>query len=687
MSIDWFLEMSRNPDLKKEEIHNLKAEIERHNKLYYEQDKPEISDAEYDKLRMQVEKFIENDSKNAQLDLLSSLNTVGYKPSEKFKKVKHSRPMLSLSNAFSEEDLYSFDEKIRNFLNFSTDSEIEYIAEPKIDGLSFSAEYRNGQLFVASTRGDGEYGEDITLNVKTIASLPQKVLLNDDFEIRGEIYMDKNDFSRLNESRKLNGEDLFANPRNAAAGSLRQLDFEVTRSRNLKYFIWGGFINGVSSQSELIEKFASIGFTTNLRITTAKNISDLMHYYNSLFADRSALEYDIDGVVYKVNNFGLQSRLGELIRTPRWAIAHKFPAEKAITKILSIDVQVGRTGALTPVANLEPVGVGGVIVSRATLHNQDELERKDTRVGDTVLIQRAGDVIPQILEVDLSKRQNGSEKFILPDNCPICGSHALKEEGEAIKRCTGGLKCEAQIIERMKHFVSRDAFNIEGLGERQIEEFFTKKIISTPVDIFSLNQHESEIKKWEGFGEKSVYKLLESIEKSKEVKLEKFIYALGIRLVGEATSKLISREYKSLIKIQEVCKSENALDDLLRIDGIGEKVAKHIIEFFNDSFNTEMLNSLGEILKISEYKVEEIKSHISGKTIVFTGTLINMGRNEAKATAEKLGARVASSISAKTDFLVAGAESGSKLKKAQELGVKTLTEEEWLNIIERINSF
>lgn len=675
--------MRRRPDDRQSVIRELKAEIERHNKLYYQKDKPEISDAEYDKLRKELEELIAQDPSASQLDLLSPLETVGYKPSEKFRKVKHKKPMLSLSNAFTEEDLKDFDEKIKKFLNLNPDAEIEYIAEPKIDGLSFSAEYIKGELFVASTRGDGEFGEDITQNIKTISSLPQKVKYQKDFEIRGEIYMDKDDFSELNLERQKDGDDLFANPRNAAAGSLRQLDPEITRKRKLKYFIWGGFIEGAYSQTQLLNYFKRLGFVTNPIISTATKIEDLMKYYNQIFSDRSSLKYDIDGVVYKVNNFALQQRLGELIRTPRWAIAHKFPAEKAITKILSIDVQVGRTGALTPVANLEPVGVGGVMVSRATLHNQDELDRKDIRVGDTVLIQRAGDVIPQILEVDVNKRMSNTEKFLIPENCPVCHSPAIKEEGEAVKRCTGGLKCEAQIIERIKHFISRDAFNIEGLGERQIEDFYAKKIITNFSDVFNLKDHENEIRKWRGYGDKSISNLLVSIEKSKHIKLEKFIYALGIRLVGEATAKLLAKEYKSLTKLEEVCKLSSALDDLMQIDGIGEKVAKHIIEFFNDGFNIKMLGNLKAVLSITDFEAQEMNSPISGKTLVFTGTLTKMGRNEAKATAEKLGAHVASSISSKTHFLVAGEDSGSKLKKASELGIKVLNEEEWLALISK----
>lgn len=675
--------MRRKSEEQENKILKLKSEIERHNRLYYKDDKPEISDAEYDKLRKELEDLAARESSTSQLDLLSSLESVGYKPAEKFKKIKHKKPMLSLSNAFTEDDLKDFDEKVKNFLNLNLDSEIEYIAEPKIDGLSFSAEYKQGELFVASTRGDGEFGEDITQNVKTIASLPQKVNYSEDFEIRGEIYMDKDDFSALNFERQKGGEDLFANPRNAAAGSLRQLDPEITRKRKLKYFIWGGFIAGVHSQTQLISKFQSLGFVTNPIISTATKTQDLMEYYNRIFAERSSLKYDIDGIVYKVNDFALQQRLGELIRTPRWAIAHKFPAEKAITKIMSIDVQVGRTGALTPVANLEPVGVGGVMVSRATLHNQDEVDRKDIRVGDTVLIQRAGDVIPQILEVDLTKRDQDSQKFSLPENCPVCNSPAIKEDGEAVKRCTGGLKCEAQIIERIKHFTSRDAFNIEGLGERQIEDFYAKKIITNFYEIFHIKNHENEISKWKGYGEKSISNLFTSIEKSKNINLEKFIYSLGIRLVGEATAKLLAKEYKTLAKLEEVCKSSSAIEDLMQIDGIGAKVAKHIVEFFNDAFNIQMLANLKADLSILDFEAEEIDSPIAGKTIVFTGTLAQMGRSEAKATAEKLGAHVASSISSKTDFLIAGEDSGSKLKKAAELGIKILNEEEWFQLLNK----
>jgi DNA ligase (NAD+) len=449
------------------EIESLREEISRHDRLYYQDDKPEITDEEYDKLRKRLDDLEANDP---QKDLFSPSQTVGATPSKKFGKVKHLKPMLSLRNAFNEDDVKDFLESIGDYLQIESD--IEILCEPKIDGLSFSAQYKGGKLYKAATRGDGEIGEDITENIKTISSLPLKLNINEDFEVRGEVYISKTDFLAIND--KMEVDKKFANPRNAAAGSLRQLDPKITRSRNLKYFIWGGEFNGVKSQKELIDKFKDLGFTSNDISQLAVNSKQILEYYDYLLNTRSHLDYDIDGVVYKVNDFHLQERLGSLSRAPRWAIAHKFPAEKAVTKIEDIVVQVGRTGALTPVALLEPVGVGGVLVSRATLHNEDEINRKDFRVGDTVTIERSGDVIPKVLKVHLDKRIGNLVKFVMPKQCPICNSETFREEGEAIRRCSGGLKCSAQVVEGLKHFISRNAFNIDGLGSKQIEEFFQR---------------------------------------------------------------------------------------------------------------------------------------------------------------------------------------------------------------------
>lgn len=654
-------------------IEHLRQEIQWHNKLYYQDQKPAIQDAVYDTLKRKLQEL---EAQQPQMDLFSPAFQVGAAPQEKFKKVAHESPMLSLANAFERVDIEDFIERVYKFLGQEVDGSIEFYAEQKIDGLSFSAVYENGKLHHAATRGDGKIGEDITINISTIKTLPLEVSIKEKFEVRGEVYMSKSDFLHLNERQNEAGEDPFANPRNAASGSLRQLDSEITRSRNLKYFLWGGVISGVTKQNEMMHKFKSLGFVINEKSHICRNADEIMDYYNEVNRTRADLPFDIDGTVYKVNSLQLQERLGELINSPRWAIAHKFPAEKAITKIEAITIQVGRTGALTPVAELEPVGVGGVLVSRATLHNEDEIARKDFRVGDWVTIQRAGDVIPQVLSVDLSRRPAHSKPFHPILHCPICGSKTVKEEGEAIRRCTGGLKCSAQVVERLRHFVSRDAFNIEGLGEKQIEELYNNGLITNPCDIFELKDKHINppIQTWEGWGEKSATNLFSSIEKARQITLDKFIYSLGIRFIGEATSKLIAHEYTSLQNLLEKINYEQ----LLSVDGIGEKVASQTMLFFDDPFNRQLIKHLEKQITINDYVLEQVDSKLFGKTIVFTGSLEKMTRSEAKAKAEKLGGKVASSVSSKTDFVVAGADAGSKLKKATELGVKILTEDEWL---------
>ncbi len=668
----------------KTEIDRLRAEILEHDTKYFELDKPSITDDEYDALKRRLEELEERNPEFA--DLFSPTVKVGGKALAKFAKVQHKTPMLSLANAFSEEDIRDFIERVQKFLG-TPDAEIELIAEPKIDGLSFSAIFAHGELKVAATRGDGEFGEDVTQNIKTIETMPKEVPFNETFEVRGEVYIDKNDFLQLNEQRSNAGKDLFANPRNAAAGSLRQLDPQITAMRPLKYFVWGGSISGVNSQSELLAKFKALGFAVNPSIKIAQNSRDLINYYQEFLENRADLEYDVDGVVYKVNSFALQDRLGVLSRSPRWAIAHKFPAAKAFTRILDIIIQVGRTGALTPVAVLEPVGIGGVIVQRATLHNEEDIERKDVRIGDLVEIQRAGDVIPQVLRVELNKRPMGSKAFIMPQICPICGSAAIKDPADAIRRCSGGLNCEAQIIERLKHFVSRDALNIDGLGEKQIEELYENGLIRSPVDIFTLEQRakyiEPHIETWEGWGRKSVENLFQSIDSAKNVDLDKFIYALGIRLVGEATAKILAKTFLSIDVLMNVCSSNEAMELLTNIDGIGQKVASYLIEFLSNENNIILIGELKQIITVKDFSRESIASKISGKKVVFTGTLAKMSRQEAKASAERLGAIVSSSVSIKTDFVVCGTEAGSKLKQATELGVKILSEDEWLDLIQK----
>lgn len=678
----------QNNNIIKNEILRLRELIAHHDKMYFEQNTPEISDAEYDNLRLTVARLEKEHPEF--VDLFSDVNKkVGSEPSNKFQKIKHSQPMLSLSNAFNKEDITDFIDRIKRFLGLAEESALEFIAEPKIDGLSFAATYKKGVLVSAATRGDGEYGEDVTRNIKTIKTFPQQVAADYDFEVRGEVYMDKKDFIALNLIRQKADEELFANPRNAAAGSLRQLNPEITASRPLKYFIWGGNLPKCQTQSHLLEIIKQLGFSVNNEIKiyhTANNMVDsLLEYYDYFAGIRAELTYDIDGTVYKINSFDLQARLGSLTRSPRWAIAHKFPAEKAITTIEDIVIQVGRTGALTPVAILRPVNVGGVLVSKATLHNEEEIARKDIRVGDTVLVQRAGDVIPQILSVDLAKRKAGAAVFTMPSNCPVCGSEAPKDDNEVIRRCTGGLKCRSQVVEKLKHFVSRDAFNIEGLGEKQIEELFAKKLIIKPSDIFKLQDKNHtimpRIEQWPGWGVKSVNNLWIAINKAKNITLDRFIYALGIRHVGESTAKLLARNYSTLDKLIEVCHSSTAEESLLAIEGIGSKVANQIISFFTDNYTLDLLEKLNESVVITPLEAAVNNSPISGKRIVFTGSLAHMSRAEAKATVEKLGGIVASSISSKVDYVIAGEDSGSKLAAATKLGIKILNEENWMQLI------
>jgi DNA ligase (NAD+) len=673
------------------ELKALAEEIEYHNRLYYALDAPEISDAEYDAL------FLRNiaiEKKFPHLVLPNSPSKkVGHAVSSKFNKIEHSKPMLSLANAFSEDELLGFIDRMRRFLGQSDD--IELFLEPKIDGLSFSARYENGQFVQAATRGDGYVGEDITKNMSTIKSLP-KHLKGDDIpkllEVRGEVYMSHHEFQTLNERREKDGVHIFANPRNAAAGSLRQLDASVTASRNLQYFTYGiGSVDGieVDSQAELFKILTRLGFSVNENTKLTSDVSEIMAYYNQLQKSRSMLDYDIDGAVYKVNDFKLQGRLGFVARHPRWAIAHKLPSESAITHLNGIAIQVGRTGALTPVAELEPINVGGVLVSRASLHNKDEIERKDIRVGDQVIIQRAGDVIPQIVRV-MTEARKGDElnKFEFPTHCPVCNSIAVKDEGEAITRCTGGLFCNAQLIERLKHFVSKGAFNIDGLGERQIIFLHDKGIVRNPVDIFHLedrlDKKSLDLKNTLGWGEKSVVNLLNAINVSKNIRLDKFIYALGIRFIGEITAKLLAYNYNSFINWLENMKALPQMgqeyDELLQIDGIGPKAAESLKDFFLEHENINIITELSGILNIADSESVKSDSKISGKSLVFTGTLA-MSRSEAKAKAESLGAKVSSSVSPKTDYVIAGASEGSKLKKARELGVAVLTEEQWLELI------
>lgn len=672
------------------EIADLTAQVNEHDRRYHQEDAPTISDAAYDKLRARLEALEAAYPELVHAD--SPTRKVGAAPARGFRKVKHRIPMLSLSNAFSEEDIADFLGRVRRFLGLGDADTVEYVCEPKIDGLSFSALYEQGRFMRGATRGDGTEGEDITENLRHV--LPESLKGSnwpDMLEIRGEVYMRKKDFAALNASQEAAGKPIFANPRNAAAGSLRQLDASITASRKLSYFAygWGELSKPVSdAQWDVLKRMAEWGLVVNFtRMTKAQDVASIMTYYNQLQTERANLEYDIDGVVYKVNRLDYQQRLGFVARAPRWAVAHKFPAEQAITTLEAIEIQVGRTGALTPVAHLTPVTVGGVVVSRATLHNEDEIVRKDIRVGDTVTIQRAGDVIPQVVS---ATRKADAQKFIFPSQCPICHSDAVREEGEAVRRCTGGLMCDAQIVERLRHFVSRDAFDIEGLGEKQIIAFWQDGLVREPADIFTLPERDrgslTPLRNKEGWGSKSASNLFEAIEKARTVPLARFIYALGIRHVGQTTAKLLARTYQTFDAWYAAMKAianddENAYEDLKHIDGIGDAVGMALKHFFAEEHNRKVLADLLPHLTILDAEAVASESPVVGKTVVFTGTLARLTRDEAKARAEALGAKVAGSVSKKTDYVVVGADAGSKAKKAAELGVTTLTEAEWLELI------
>lgn len=672
-----------------EKLAFLAKEIEKANIAYYQNDDPYLDDAQYDKLRHL------NDAIEAKFPHLiredSPSKKIGAKIKSEFKKVELQVPMLSLADIFNEEEVHEFIMSIKRFLNSSDD--ITFTAEPKMDGLSFSALYVNGGFMRGSTRGDGKIGEDITENLKAIKGFP--LFIDKDvpevFEVRGEVFMSKADFLALNAQNEAEHKKTFANPRNAAAGSLRQLDARITAKRNLSFVVytWGEVSDVVwKSQVDFLDYVKKLGFPVNPYNTICHSEKDLLKSYENLMENRADLPYDIDGIVYKVNDLELQRRLGFLTRTPRWAVAHKFPAEKAITRLNNIRIQVGRTGALTPVADLEPVNVGGVIVSHATLHNEDEIKRKDVRIGDMVIVQRAGDVIPQIIEVLTDKREKNTPEFQFPEICPECGAHAIREEDEAVRRCTGGLSCPAQAVERLKHFVSREAFNIDGLGDKVIEAFYQEKIIQTPYDIFTLEERNKpadlfsttpslNLENREGWGKKSVGNLFEAIRKAQNITLQKFIYALGIRQVGTATAYLIAKHYHSFSNFMKAM-IEQDLQLLISIDGIGAAMAKDIVEFFKEEHNLHVIDNLLKVVEIEDFEqIINTESELFGKTVVFTGTLTSLTRSEAKSKALALGAKVAGSVSSNTDYVVAGENAGSKLKKAQELGVKIISEEEF----------
>lgn len=679
-------------DEAKAELAALAAEIAEHDTAYHQHDAPKITDADYDLLRRR------NDALEARFpDFVradSPSQRVGAAPAGGFAKITHRIPMLSLGNVFSEDDLADFIAGIRRFLRELSDESIaiDMVAEPKIDGLSVSLRYEKGVFVSGATRGDGAVGEDITANLKTIKDVPQKLKgkVPDVLEVRGEVYFPKSEFRALNERQADAGEKVFANPRNAAAGSLRQLDPSVTARRPLRLFAyaWGEVSERTAeTQKGFLERLEEWGFPVNPRIKVCAGLESLMQAYNDLGSARASLDYDIDGMVYKVNRIDWQERLGFVSRAPRWAVAHKYPAERVETILKEIGIQVGRTGVLTPFAILEPVTVGGVVVSRATLHNEDEIARKDFREGDTVVVQRAGDVIPQVVEVLMERRPADAKPFKMRETCPVCDSPAVRHEGEVARRCTNRLTCPAQAVEGIIHFASRGCFDIEGLGEKHIETFYKEGLIKTPADIFRLKDHEAALRGREGWGDKSVDNLLRNIEARRTIPLERFINALGIPQVGEATAKLLARHYlnfkalRAAMVAAKVVGSE-AYQDLNDINGIGSSMADDIVEFFADEHNARQLDDLEDVLRIEPFVPPQVvASSISGKTVVFTGTLETVSRSEAKARAEALGAKVAGSVSKKTDYLVIGADAGSKAKKAAELGVTTLSEEDWLKMI------
>ena len=682
----------------------LAAEVREHNILYHQKDAPRISDADYDALRRRLVAIEDRFPELATADSPSA--EVGAAPDAAFGPVTHAVPMLSLDNAFSDGDVAEFAGRIRRHLKLTEDVPITYTAEPKIDGLSLSLTYRDRKLVTAATRGDGTTGENVTANALTIADIPDTLPGDapDEIEIRGEVYMRHDEFAALNARMRAAGGEkarVFANPRNAAAGSLRQLNPEVTKSRPLHFFAyaWGALSAPVAdTQHGMLDRFRAWGFPVNDRTTLCHSVAELLDVYRGLEADRARLGYDIDGVVYKVDDLGLQRDLGFIARAPRWAIAHKFPAERATTVLNDIEIQVGRTGALTPVAKLEPVTVGGVVVSNATLHNEDEIARKDVRIGDTVIVQRAGDVIPQVVAAVPERRPEGAEPFVFPHFCPVCGSHAVREVNErtghvdAVRRCTGGLICAAQARERLKHFVSRRAFDIEGLGEKQIEAFYEDGLLRTPADIFTLAARDrasmKKISAREGWGPTSARNLFRAIEARRRISLSRFLHALGIRHVGEATAKALARGFGSLARLEEIAlkatdRTDPAWALLTAVDGVGEVVGEAVVDFFDEPHNREILAAL-----VAEVTVEEetapaavADSPVAGQTIVFTGTLVRMTRDEAKAMADALGAKASESVSRKTHLVVAGPGAGSKLKKATELGIPVIDEDAWFALV------
>ncbi len=684
----------------KAELKRLAAEIGAHDRRYYQDDAPRVSDAAYDALRRRNEEIEARFPQLVRAD--SPSRRVGAQPSQKFAKVRHAVPMLSLGNAFADSEVAEFVERIRRFLRLSADEKLVLTAEPKIDGLSCTLRYEGGRLVRGATRGDGTEGEDVSANVRTLADIPKELRGKDApdvCEVRGEVYMTKSAFLALNERQKAAGKQIFANPRNSAAGSLRQLDPKITASRPLGFFAysWGEMsAMPAQTQSGMVKWFGARGFKTNPLMRVCDSTDSMLAFHHAIEAQRATLDYDIDGVVYKVDRLDWQQRLGFVSRNPRWAVAHKFPAEKATTVVKAIEIQVGRTGALTPVAKLEPVTVGGVVVQNATLHNADEIERLGVRIGDTVMIQRAGDVIPQVLGVVAEKRPKSAKPYKFPSRCP-CPLHtavvreatATGEEG-AVARCSGEFACPFQKVEHLKHFVSRRAFDIEGLGEKQIMLFFERGWVKEPADIFTLEARNSNIRleEEEGFGELSVRNLFNAIRARRQIALERFIYALGMRHVGETTARALARGYGSWEAFHDACLQVARADaetraEMDNLDQIGDTVIDSIAAYFGEKDNCEIVERLTKQVRPLEAEKPASDSAVAGKTVVFTGALEKMTRDEAKAMAERLGAKVAGSVSQKTDYVVAGPGAGSKLGKAKDLGVAVLSEDEWFDLVRR----
>ena len=659
----------------------LAKEIARHDTLYHDQDAPEISDADYDALVRENRELEARFPQLARAD--SPSKRLGAAPTGALAKVAHARPMLSLDNAFSTEEVAEFGARLKRFLNLPPDAFIAMTAEPKIDGLSCSLRYERGELVLAATRGDGAVGEDVTPNARTIDDIPQRIPgAPDVLEVRGEVFMSKADFEALNQRQEAAGGKIFANPRNAAAGSLRQKDPGITASRPLRFLAhgWGEISEPLAdTQYEAMKRIQSFGIPVTDLLVRCDNLDAMLAHYRAIEKARADLPFDIDGVVYKVDRLDLQERLGFVARAPRWGLAHKFPAEKAETTLEAIDIQVGRTGKLTPVGRLIPVGVGGVIVANVTLHNRDEIARLGLRIGDRVRIQRAGDVIPQVVE-NLT-RDEPREPYVFPDHCPECGSEAVAEEGEVDVRCTGGLICPAQRFERLRHFVSRGALDIEGLGEKSIAEFIELGWLHSPADIFWLHEHRDELLGREGWKEKSVDNLLAAIEAKREPDGPRFLFGLGIRHVGIVTARDLLKCFGTIEELRRVAMADDAQIELAAVEGVGPVVAEALVDFFHEPHNREVLDDLLSEVTPRPFVSDAKQTEWSGKTIVFTGSLETMSRDEAKAQAERLGARAAGSVSAKTDLVVAGPGAGSKLKKAEELAIRVIGEQDWARIV------